>query len=224
MRRLLRFLGLLLAGLGVLTGVGYFALVRTTRDWFADDIALRSRLAVASARESLARHWTTDRVQLTQTLADIARDERIMAAAACSPRGDLLAATESYPPEFSCHSVIDRMRGESKPGSPSWSMTAELPAGRVNLSATSVPGESGPLGAVLLVHDLSYLGRREATTRLLLLVAFFVLSLGGAGVTLVAARLAWRDWTLALRRALKGDAGTQFQPLMRDVRALAETL
>ncbi|HEY4187441.1 MAG TPA: trehalose-6-phosphate synthase [Polyangia bacterium] len=224
MRRTIRFLVLLLAGLALLTGIGYGALVRTTRDWFQADLTLRSRLAVASARESLARHWTSDRPELTQTLADIARDERIMAAAACSPQGDLLAATESYPPEFSCRSVVDRMRTQAPTGTTSWSMAAELPSGRVNLSATVVPGNPQPLGVVLLVHDLSYLERREATTRLLLLVAFFVLSLGGAGVTLVAARLAWRGWTLALRRALQGNASGQFQPLVRDVRALADRL
>lgn len=231
MRRTTRFLALLLVGLGLLAGLGYLVLVRTTRDWFEADLALRSRLAVASARESLATHWTADRARLGRTLADIARDERIMAAAACSPRGELLAATELYPTEFSCRSVLDRMARETSAGTTTWSMTPELPSGRVNLSATPVSGDGGPLGVVLLVHDLSYLGRREATTRLLLLMAFFVLSLGGAAVTLVAARLAWRGWTLALRRALKGETTTtefpvttEFQPLVRDVRALAERL
>ncbi len=34
-----------------------------------------------------------------------------------------------------------------------------------------------PLGTVVLVHDLSFLGRREAATRNFLLVAFFVLAI-----------------------------------------------
>src|SRR4051794_2864910 len=130
MRRTLWFLVLLFGGLALLATVGYFALIRTTRDWFAADLALRSRLAVASARESLARHWTSDRAELTQTLVDIARDERIMAAAACSLQGDLLAATESYPSLFSCRSVMARMENEARDHGRSWSMTAELPSGR----------------------------------------------------------------------------------------------
>ena len=57
-------------------------------------------------------------------------------------------------------------------------MTPELPSGRVHLDASPRSTTTAqPLGAVVLVHDLSYLGRREATTRNLLLFAFFILSL-----------------------------------------------
>jgi len=224
MRRAARFLVMLLAGLALLTVVGYYALTSKTRDWFEKDLALRTQLAVASARQSLASHWTGDRQRLSETLADITRDERIMGAAACSMRGELLASTQSYPIEFSCRTVLGRMRQEAAKNATSWSMRPELPSGRVNLSVTLVEGDSGPLGAVVLVHDLSYLGRREATTRNILLVAFFVLSLGASIVTLLAARLAWKSWTRELRNALTGKATQEFQPLLRDVRALAERL
>jgi len=224
MRPMRRFAGVLLVSLGLLAGLGYFILTRTTRSWFQSDLALRSQLAVASARESLASHWTSDPARLTRTLADITRDERIMAAAACTMRGELLAATESYPAAFSCRSVLQRMHSDSPAAQTSWSMTADLPSGPVHLSVTLVPGEGAPLGAVLLVHDLSYLERREATTRHLLLAAFFVLSFGGGLVALMAARFAWKSWTIELRRALTGRPTQQFQPLLRDVRALADRL
>ncbi|MBL8721250.1 MAG: trehalose-6-phosphate synthase, partial [Myxococcales bacterium] len=157
-------------------------------------------------------------------LADITRDERIMAAAACSSSGDQLAATDSYPIGFSCRSLLDRMRAEGPVG-PTWSMTSELPSGRVNLSLTTVETSgSTTLGAVVLVHDLSYLGRREATTRNLLLVGFLLVAIGVALVITLAARFAWKDWTSELQRALSGNATREFQPLIRDVRALAERL
>jgi len=76
----------------------------------------------------------------------------------------------------------------------------------------------------VLVHDLRYLGDREATTRNFLLASFFVLCCGAALITVIAARFAWMDWTEGLRQALSGDAKGAFQPLMRDVRALAERL
>lgn len=224
MRRTARFLIALLAGLGLLAVIGYTVLTRTTRDWFEADLALRSRLAVASAREGFTTHWTTDRAHLTETLADITRDERIMGAAACSMNGDTLTATDSYPSEFSCRSVLQRMKEEAPTNAVSWSMTPELPSGRVHLSVVYVPGTGEPLGAVILVHDLSFLGRREATARNLLLIAFFVLSLGASFVTLLAARLAWTSWTQALRRALMGEPAKEWQPLVRDVRALAARL
>src|SRR3569623_1592046 len=223
MHRMRRFGAVLLVSLGILAGLGYLARTRVTRSWFQSDLALRSQLAVASARERLASHWTSDPAHLTKTLADITRDERIMAAAACTKGGELRAATESSPAEFSCRSDLQRKR-EGGPGAQSLSMVADLPSGPVHLSATLLPGEGGPLGAILLGHDLSYLERREATTRRLLLAAFFVLSLGGGLVALTAARFAWRGWTTELRRALTGQPTREFQPLLRDVRALAERL
>ncbi len=193
MRRSARFIALLLVGLGLLATLGYFVLARTTRTWFETDLSLRSQLAVRSARESLSRHWRSDRAKLTETLTDITRDERVMAAAACSPSDDLLAATPTFPAEFSCRSVQDRMRREVGGDADSWSMSPELPSGSVELSVVQVNDRGTLLGSALLVQDLSYLERREATTRNFLFVAFFVLSLAAALVTLVAARFAWRS-------------------------------
>ena len=219
MQRTLRFLLVLVAGLGLLAAAGYFALASITRSWFEADMELRSRLAVTSAGRTLDRRWGGDRHELTETLTDITRDERIMAAAACSPTGETLASTEAYPSMFTCESI----RGQSG-DSRAWTTTADLPSGRVHV--TAVPVGDGPTrhGSVVLVHDLSFLSRREATTRNVLLVAFFTLALGAAVITLVAARLAWRGWTLELRQALAGGGTAEFQPLLRDVRSLAERL
>jgi trehalose 6-phosphate synthase len=210
--------------LALLTIGGYFVLAQISRSWVEADLALRSRLAVSSARQSLQDGWSDHPVRLVETLADITRDERIMGAAACSPRGELLAATDSYPDEFSCRSILERMGHEGASSAESWSMTPELPSGRVHLSVTRLQQEQRALGSVILVHDLSFVNRREETTRYVWLAAFFILSLGASFVTLVAARLAWKGWTLELRRALKGGATTEFQPLLRDVRSLVERL
>ncbi len=220
MRRLSAFLSLLFVGLGGLAIMAHVAVARLTAGWFDRDLTLRSRLAVAAAQQSLAESWLLESQKLARTLADITRDERIMAAAACTPSGELLAASESYPKEFSCRSLLQRM-GEKGPSSEaSWSTTTELPSGRIHLSVNPVADDRGPLGSIVLVHDLSYLSRREATTRNWLFGAFFVLSLVASLFTVVIARLAWRDWTRTLRRALQGDAPKEFRPLLSDVRAL----
>ena len=224
MRRVVRFLLSLVASLAVLVAVGYFVLTRTTRAWFERDLELRSRLAVGAARQSLTSSWLQDRGRLAATLEDITRDERMLGAAACSPSGELLASTVAYPVDFSCTRLLAWMRQESGEDAATWSMTAELPGENVNLSVTRLDAEQGPLGAVVLVQDLSYLGRREETTRNFLLFSFFVLSLGASVVTLVAARFAWRGWTLELQRALMGEPNHEFQPLVRDVRTMVERL
>ncbi|MFO0598038.1 MAG: trehalose-6-phosphate synthase [Myxococcaceae bacterium] len=221
MRRLLRFLLALMSGLALLAVAGYFGLTRTTRAWFEADLALRSKLAVTSAQASLTREWGDGAGQLSSVLSDITRDERIMAAAACTDDGSRRAATSGFPLAFSCPELVERLRAQ--PGATDWSTTRALPDGRVQVSVHAMSGVEPP-GAVVLVHDLSYLDRREQTARDLLLVGFFVLALGASVVTFVAARFAWRDWTDQLRRALAGDAAHEFQPLLRDVRELAERL
>lgn len=136
-----------------------------------------------------------------------------MASAACSGSDQLLAATEAYPLEFDCRSIRTRLQrdlerssqpdpGSLAPFARDGAYVAELPSGRVRLSASPLSEGSAPLGWVILVHDLSFLDRREQTARNLLLAAFFVLSICASGFTLLAARLAWRGWTLELRRAL----------------------
>jgi trehalose 6-phosphate synthase len=223
-RRIARFLLSLLLGLAVLTALAYLVLLGITREWFEKDLRLRAELAVAAARHGLTSHWEDDRARLTETLADITRDERIMGAAACSPEGKQLAVTEAFPIEFACSSVIRRMQRELPAGASYWTTRAELASGAVQLGANRVEAQGKPLGVVLLVHDLSFIERRETTTRNLLLAAFMVLSLGASVISLLAARLAWRGWTLELRRALSGEGTQEFQPLVRDVRALVDRL
>jgi trehalose 6-phosphate synthase len=208
----------------MLAVAGHLVLTHTTRKWFERDLSLRSSLAVAAARQGLVDNWTARPERLDHTLTDITRDERIMGAAACTLEGKRLASTDAYPDEFSCPLVLERMRAETLNGAKTWAMTPELPSGRVHLSVTLLDGPAGPLGAIILVHDLSFLARREATTRDLLIGAFFVMALGASVVTLIAARLAWKEWTRELRQALSGKATAMFKPVLRDVRALVERL
>ena len=100
--RLTRFLVVLLVGLAVLTAAAYFGVTRMTRAWFDRDLELRSRLAVAASSESLAGNWGASRDRLKATLTAMTRDERVMGAAACSPLGEQLAATDGYPNELNC--------------------------------------------------------------------------------------------------------------------------
>jgi trehalose 6-phosphate synthase len=224
MQRMAKFLVVLLVGLAVVALLAHGAATSITAKWFEKDLQLRSRLAITAARQSLLENWTGNLGRLAQTLSDIARDERIMGAAACSQSGANLAVTEGFPALFSCRSVLERMRAESAQQAGWWSMTSDLPAGRVHLAALSLAELGGPPGFVVLIQDLSFLGRRDATTRNLLLVGFLVLSLCAALVTLVAAKFAWRGWTLDLRRALRGRPSRDFMPLVRDLKSLADQL
>jgi len=229
MRRALRFVVVLVLALGFVAWAASLIVHQTTRSWFEKDVSLRVQLVVSGARQALIAHWhKTPRRELQGLLAEIAHDERIMAVAACAADGATLARTKDYPEQFDCSQLAEHVRPvpESTPGDwRAWSTLVALPGGDVHASAVPVMDGESALGFVVLVHDLSFVQRREATTRRFLLVAFALLAAAAAVVTLVTVRLSWRGWSDELRGFLRG--GTQrpeFQPILRDVRDLVDRI
>ena len=83
-------LRVLLPLLTVLAALAWGATVivnTTTRSWFERDVSLRARLVANGAREALAGHVRAgDRKKLAAVLDEIARDDRILGAAALHRR------------------------------------------------------------------------------------------------------------------------------------------
>ncbi len=212
----MRFLGVLVAGLGLLTWGAAVVATRTGRSWFEKDVALRAQLAVSGSRRALVADLREARwALLGELLQDITRDERIMAAAACA--GDrLVARTPEYPESLGC---------QREQGAPPVHRLSALPGGSVFLSVLPVEDGGEVLGSVVVLQDMSYAERREAKTRELLLIAFAILAGGAAVVTVVAARLGFRGFREELRKLLRGETQRRdFQPLLADVRELVERL
>jgi trehalose 6-phosphate synthase len=229
MRRPVRFLIALVVALALVAWAGSAIVHRTTRAWFEKDVSLRAQLVVSGARQALATHWRKEqRSELLGLLAEIAHDERIMAAAACAADLTTLTRTKDYPDQFGCTDLGPRVRASAE--SPAadwkpWGTVATLPGGDVHVSAIPVLDAEQPLGFVVLVHDLSFVQRREATTQRFLLLAFGLLAATAAVVTIVTARLAWRGWSDELRGFLRsGTQRPEFQPILRDVRDLVDRI
>jgi trehalose 6-phosphate synthase len=222
--RAFRFLALLILGLGGLTWAALWIVNGTTRTWFERDVASRARLVVNASRRALAARWESSS-ELGQVLTEIAHDERIMAAAACSRGLGTIARTPEYPDELSCE-TIRFLRPELRPDlGGERSAVTELPGGRVHVSVLPVKDERGELGYAILVHDLSFVARREASTRVFFLAAFAILAVAGALVALISQRLSWRNFSSELRRLLRaGSPRPEFQPLLNDVKELVEEL
>jgi trehalose 6-phosphate synthase len=225
----LRFLVVLVAGLALVAWAASAIVHRTTRDWFEKDVGLRAQLVVSGARQALAAHWRKgQRSELQSLLNEITHDERIMAAQACGADLKLLTRTKDFPAPFDCASIGTRLRGPADSAAQplrAWTQVLALPGGDVHVSAIPIYDAADPLGFVVLVHDLSYLQRREALTRRFLLMVFGFLGVAAAVVTVVAARLAWRGWSDELRRFLRSGAHTpEFQPILRDVRELVDRI
>jgi trehalose 6-phosphate synthase len=229
MARGLRFAVVLVAGLAVLTWIALGLAGRTARRWFENDAATRAELAVNGSRRAIVAYWhDREWKELDALLLEVTRDERIMAAAACSTDLRFVARTPGYPDRYRCSDIAAGVRPSA--GAPAaewttWRTVAQLPGGPVSLTGFPIVDGDTPLGFVALVLDLSFVERRATTMRHFLLSAFAILALCASVVTVVAARLSWRSWRNEIRRIVRGEAhAPEFQPVLQDVRALVERL
>ncbi len=228
MRRPFRFLVALILGLGLVTWAATVAVEETTRDWFEKDIRLRAQLAVSGARQALIAHWQPEqRSVLRELLSEITHDERIMAAAACRADLENLTRTQDYPEALNCREVGRHVvSGTAGAGRwTAWQSVVSLPGGNVFVSAFPMFEAARPVGFVVLVHDLSFIERREASTRRFLFLVFGFLAAAASVVTIIAARVSWRGWSQELRSFLKGGPQRpEFQPILKDVQDLVERI
>jgi trehalose 6-phosphate synthase len=232
MKRLARFLALLLVSGALLAWVAASLVVRISRAWFEEDLLERTVAVANGARPILLASWSPVQAEgLTAALATLVRGERILAAAACAPSGQMIAHTPLLPPPLTCQAVAKRMTDSlagERPAARSpaiWGTAWNVPGGGVHVSVVPVFQAAQPAGFLVLVHDLGFVERREGKTRSILFVAFALLALGASLVTIGAARLSWRGFRKELLRFIQGESHRkEFLPIIRDVRELVERI
>ena len=229
MRRALRFTTALVLGLALVTWVAWLVVQQTTRDWFEKDLRLRAELALNGARPAVLNDIRAGNIPDLERLLDtIARDERVMGAAVCTPGSTVLVQTGSYPPELGCDPLEKATRASPRPVSSDgdfWETIWPLPQGNVHITVGPIFDEGSRRAYVILVHDLSFIDRREAAAGRFLLITFGFFSLAAAAVTIFAARMAFRGWSDELRRLLRGGSERpEFRPILRDVRELIDQI
>jgi len=220
-----QFVLTLIVGLAVLTWAASGVVHTTARSWFERDVTSRSRLALTSARHSLINAWNGDPTILQAQIMDLAKDERVMAVAVCNADLTLRARTDAFPEEFGCPILGSRARTtrNSTVSLQEWNAVSQLPSGRVYVSVMPLVNEGQELGFIIMLHDLSFIERREAEARKFLLIAFLILAVLAFGVPMFVANRARSDWSTELRRILRGGAKQkrEFQPIVSDVVELA---
>jgi trehalose 6-phosphate synthase len=217
----------LLLTLGLLAWGASVVVHTTAREWFERDVSSRARLVLVGAGPSLADAWNADPKELQKQLMDLTRDERVMGAAVCDTEFKPRASTPGFPDAFNCWAVGTRVRAadssaESADRLQDWNTVGSLPTGRVHVSVMPIRNHGQELGFAILLHDLSFIERREAQALTFLNIAFAILAVMALGLPLFAARWARSDWSLELRRLLRGGAqqSQEFQPILSDVREL----
>jgi trehalose 6-phosphate synthase len=229
----LRVLIPLLGILGALAWGATLLVNGTTRSWFERDVSLRARLAASGAREALAAHVRSgDRKKLAAVLDDIARDDRILAASICTPAMKTQARTGALPPRYTCESLAGRPMASVPQGG--LDLFEEPGGGLLHAAVVPVLDDDQLVAHLVVVHDLSFVARRESAMRRFTVGAFGVVALLASIATFLVRRFAWRSWTEEIRTVLTLGKGVMwgrrsrqekmFGPLLSDLRTMMADL
>jgi trehalose 6-phosphate synthase len=235
MTRVARLILALILGLALLTWAVSGVVQTTVRQWFERDAQSRARLVLVGAQQALADVWY-DPTSLSKQLTTLARDQLVLGAVACNSDFTTQAITPGFPAEFSCLAVGPRVR-DTRPsahnagagatdGLHEWSTVSALPTGRVLVNAMPIMDQGQEMGFAILVHDLSYIEKRENQAQTFLIAIFGALAILAFGIPLLAARRARHDWTSELYSQLHGETrqSPEFRPILSDVRELLERM
>jgi trehalose 6-phosphate synthase len=169
---------------------------RMLTEWFRTDVDMRARVVMNSMGETLPTLLDRSELpRLRRFLAKVTEDERLLAVLACRPNGQAIYQTDRTPAQVSCALA-------ALPDEPA-SRVLRTPAGSVHLARFDLTAADGQPVVVLLVHDMSFIDRRQTRARDYL-IAFGVMSaVVLALLSVLAAWLVLRRWGQTLVRDIQ---------------------
>jgi alpha,alpha-trehalose-phosphate synthase [UDP-forming] len=203
----------------ILTGTAYLALPlmdRLTLRWFARDLDMRGSLVATALSDSLTDAETRGR-KLQAIFDRAVQDERLVAIGWCA--GDqVLRRTARFPADLTC--------ARAKEVASERAASMRIEGGPVHVSFHPITGEAGPVGDLVLMHDLSFIERRSQDTRKYLIILIASLGVMIAFVTMIVAQLSWRGWVSGAQALLRGEGlvrpllppSPELAPLAADLR------
>ena len=183
---LIRFAVPTLIAVSILAFFGVPYVDRILAEWFRRDVDLRAQLVAHSMEGSLTRFLERgDDKGLASYLAAITTDERLMAIVLCDDSAAALFATDRTPAEIECS--VRRDIGDRG------SSIVKLADGSVEVSSFPMGSANGRPVTALIVHDLSFIDRRQSSAR------NYVLALAGVAASVLALFLGFVFWLLIRR-------------------------
>jgi trehalose 6-phosphate synthase len=228
MRLSLRFIIPLLI---VLAGVAYAVVPlvdRLTIRWFTRDLDIRANLVATTVEDAVQDLLLVgNQAKVRKLFAKITQDERLFAMGFCGVGDSKPIATASLPTELACDSLARFMTGDAS------THLLDSPRGPLLVSVRPLAGVGAGNGELVLVHDMSFAGRRSEETRKYLFYVFAGLGLTISLITVVVAQLSWRGWEQGLRALMRGEGllrpsnksdNPELRPIARDLRALVQDI
>ena len=166
---------------------------RVLSDWFRADVDVRAQQLARNMEAPLTDVLKTGKVrELDKYLTKVTSEERVLAIMLCDEQGNTVFKTELTPATLRCNTenAVNVQRNANG------SYMLPLESGSVEVS--SYPLESADIKPMrlLLVHDLSFIDRRQSTAR------NYFLAFAGVFATLLALTVGFVSW-LFVRRWVK---------------------
>ncbi|HEX4583740.1 MAG TPA: trehalose-6-phosphate synthase [Burkholderiaceae bacterium] len=212
--------------LGVALGLMAYAVVplvdSLTLRWFMRDLDVRSALIASTMQDALLEDVaTSSRYKTVAYLTKITQDDRFYAIGLCENAGSQMIATKSFPRSVTCRD-LDRF---SDPGQ----RVLATDHGTLHVSVRPIAGETGAVGRLILVHDMSFIQRRSHEAKQYLLYFFVALAVIVSLITVVMAELSRRGLVQGMQAMLRGEGWRrptgrtgipELRPIERDLREL----
>ncbi len=200
----------------LLVGATYLAVPHVDRiltEWFRSDVELRSALVARSIEDGIVPLLEDQpEGRIRAHLEKLAADERLLAVLICREDGTTAFQTRSAPSEVSCLPV---QWGDGE------TSTFEVVAGKqglIHVGRFALPrvGERG-YGATV-VHDLSFVDRRQSRLRDYFVAFSLLAALFAVGISVAVAAFLLRSWAGALVRDIRNRGFMSVTPSEGDTR------
>ena len=193
--------------------------------WFVRDLDARSSLIAAAVQDPLTRLIAAGSdPRILQYFGRMLQDERLYALGLCFGSRGVPVATSLFPRTLDCAEIEKDDGGRQLIRSGN---------GLYHVAIRRVDGDDDAHGWLALVHDMSFVTRRNEETRQYLFYFFIALGASIALITVVIAQISWRGWVRGLRSLLHGEGllrpsmaatAPELRPIARDLRDLIRDL
>jgi trehalose 6-phosphate synthase len=199
----------LILPLAIVLGVFAFAIVplidNLTLRWSVRELDARSQMLANTMQEPLAEYVPEKSAKKINQLFDRAIiDERLSGLAFCDEKNELQYKTVTYPTALGC-------RGDT----PKFGLRQSVvrtPQGLLHITVSPLNNDTTYLGKLILVHDMGFIERRNADTRMYVTALFALLAIVISLITVVVAHLSWRGWITSVKDLLRGTLSRNEEP------------
>ena len=199
-----------------------------TLRWSLRDLDMRSSVIAKTIEEPLELQLAMGTPSSIAAFFNrISQDERFYAVGYCASPSEKVLATRSVPPQIRCDD-LERWTDRRQ-------RILNSPHGLLHVAVQPVSSELNPAGRLVLVQDMSYVGRRSEETRRYLFYGFLGIAAVVSLITVVVAQLSWRGWVAGTRALLRGEGllrepaskepnSVETKPPTREFRPIAQDL